>query len=263
LDKLSRDELDDTDPQDGYPNCLEDWVAKEGMYCLKVKLRGNDLQWDTDRMIRVHDIGRRELDKLNIEPLHVTADTNEQCESPQYIIEMLSKIRERSPQCYDRILYIEQPTGRDLKGTAHDMRELSALKPVIVDESLTDLESFELAMEQGWSGIALKSCKCQSSDALFWSKARQMGIDYSVQDLTNPSLSLMHSVGLGARLYTIMGVEANSRQFFPESTQPAEKQVHEGIFSIVHGEADTSSLKGTGLGYQMDRLVAAGWTPEG
>jgi L-alanine-DL-glutamate epimerase-like enolase superfamily enzyme len=261
LDKLTREELDDSDPQDGIPNCLEDWIAAQGMYCLKVKLRGNDLEWDIDRTIRVHDIGRRELDKLGIEPLHVTADTNEQCESPEYIVELLHKIRERSPECYDRLLYIEQPTERDLTASRHDMRKLSALKPVIVDESLTDIASFDLAMELGWSGIALKSCKCQSSDALFWSKAAQLGIPYSVQDLTNPSLSLMHSVGIGARLHTIMGVEANSRQFFPASTQEAEKAVHRGIFAVSGGEADTSSLRGTGLGYQMDKMRAAGWTP--
>lgn len=259
LDKLTRAELDDTDPDDGLPNCLEDWIAAEGMYCLKAKLRGTDLEWDTERMIAVHDIGRRELDKLGIEPLHVTADTNEQCDSPEYIIEMLRKIRERSPACYDRILYIEQPTERDLAASRHDMRELSRLKPVIVDESLVDLDTLDLALELGWSGIALKSCKCQSADALFWSKARELGIPYSVQDLTNPSLSLMHSVGLGARLYTIMGVEANSRQFFPAATQPAEKAVHGGVFHVERGDADTSSLRGPGLGYQMERLRAAGW----
>ena len=263
LDKLTRDELDDADPDDGLPNCLEDWVAQQGMYCLKVKLRGNDLEWDVERTIQVHDIGRRELDKLGIKPLHITADTNEQCEAPQYIIEMLHKIRERSPECYERILYIEQPTERDLSASRHDMRELSKLKPVIVDESLTDIESLDLALELGWSGIALKSCKCQSSDTVFWSKARELGIAYSVQDLTNPSLALMHSVGLGARLYTIMGVEANSRQFFPDSTQEAEKAVHNGIFNVVNGEADTSSLRGTGLGYQMDEMLKEGWRAEG
>ncbi len=259
LDKLTRGELDESDPDDGLPNCLEDWVAREGMYCLKVKLRGNDLDWDVDRTIAVHDIGRRELDRLGIAPLHVTADTNEQCESPEYIVELLERIKRRSPACYERILYIEQPTARDLTAARHDMRTLSALKPVIVDESLTDIASLNLAMELGWSGIALKSCKCQSADAVFWSHAREHGIPYSVQDLTNPSLALVHSVGLGARLYTIMGVEANSRQFFPASTQPAEKAVHGGVFGIVRGEADTSSLAGTGLGYQMAALRAGGW----
>ncbi|MEI6501766.1 MAG: enolase C-terminal domain-like protein, partial [Armatimonadota bacterium] len=254
LDKLTRDELTDDDPQDGIPNCLEDWIAYEGMYCLKVKLRGTDLDWDIDRTLEVYDIGVRELAKRGQTEIHVTADTNEQCESPEYIIEYLARIAEQSPECYDRILYIEQPTERDLTAHRHDMRKLSALKPVIVDESLTDLASFDLAMDLGWSGIALKTCKGHSADMLYCARARELGIAYSVQDLTNPSLSLIHSVGLGARLYTIMGVEANSRQFFPASTTEAEKRVHAGIFSLQNGQADTSSLRGTGLGYQMEQM---------
>ncbi len=262
LDKLSRAELDDSDPDDGLPNCLADWIPFEGLYCLKVKLRGNDLDWDVERTIAVHDIGREELNKLGREELHLTADTNEMCDSPQYIVEMLQRIRERSPECFDRILYIEQPTERDLTAHRHDMRELAALKPVIVDESLTTVESFDLAMELGWSGIALKTCKGQSSDMLFAAKAGKLGIPYTVQDLTNPSIALIHSVGLGARLYTIMGVEANSRQFFPSSTSEAEKRVHGGIFRLRDGQADTSSLQGTGLGYRMSEVLAQGGSGE-
>lgn len=254
LDKLTRAELDDSDPDDGLPNCLADWIAYEGVYCLKVKLRGTDLDWDIDRTIAVHDIGREELDRRGIEPMYLTADTNEMCASPEYIIEMLRRIRERSPECYERILYIEQPTGRDLDMDGHDMRALAALKPVIVDESLTTVESFDRAMELGWSGVALKTCKGHSSDLLFAAKAGKLGIPYSVQDLTNPSLALIHSVGLGARLYTIMGVEANSRQFFPASTSEREQQVHAGIFRLTRGEADTSSLRGAGLGYQAEKI---------
>ena len=256
LDKLTRDELDDSDPDDGLPNCLADWIEYEGMYCLKVKLRGDDLDWDIDRMIAVHDIGREELDRQGIEDMHLTADTNEMCESPDYIVEMLHRIRERSPETFDRTLYIEQPTGRDLDEHDHDMSVIDELKPVIIDESLTTLDTFDRAMELGWSGIAMKTCKGHSSDMLFAAKAGKVGIPYAVQDLTNPSLALIHSVGLGARLFTIMGVEANSRQFFPESTPEAEKRVHQGIFSLIRGEADTSSLQGTGLGYQMDRILS-------
>ena len=249
LDKLYESEVDDTDPQDGLPNSLEAWIRRDGMYCLKVKLRGTDLNWDVARTIAVHDIGRAELDKLGRKEMHLTADTNEQCESPQYIIEMLRKIREQSPECYDSILYIEQPTERDLTAHRHDMRELSQLKPVIVDESLTDVPAFDLAMELGWSGVALKTCKGHSADLLFASKARQLGIPYAIQDLTNPSLALFQSVGMAARLYTIMGVEANSRQFFPAATPEKEQRAHPGIYRIQKGEANTSTLRGTGLGY--------------
>jgi len=251
LDKLTRGEVEDSDPQDGVPNCLEDWVARDGVFCLKVKLRGTDLAWDVERTLAVHRIGRTQLAKLGIEALHLTADTNEQCASPQYIVEYLHRVRERSPEAYDCILYIEQPTERDLAASRHDMRPIAELKPVLVDESLTDLESYELARELGWSGIALKTCKCHSAALLLAARARADGIPYAVQDLTNPSLALMHSVGFAARLYTIMGVEANSRQFFPDSTTPGEQRVHEGIFRVRRGVARTASLQGTGLGYRV------------
>lgn len=255
LDKLTKGEKDETDPDDGRPVSLDEWIAQDGVYCLKVKLRGNDLEWDVERMLVVHQIGRQELLKLDIHELHLTADTNEQCDSPEYIVEMLYKIRERCPDCFDCILYIEQPTQRDLSAGRHDMRKLSALKPVLVDESLTDLDSFDLAMELGWSGVALKTCKGHSMDLVMAAKAKELGIPYALQDLTNPSVALIHSVGMGARLYTIMGVEANSRQFFPDAATAAEQTVHAGIFNIRQGVANTSSLLGTGLGYQMDRLL--------
>jgi L-alanine-DL-glutamate epimerase-like enolase superfamily enzyme len=255
LDKLTRAELAPDDPDDGIPNCLADWITREGMYCLKVKLRGTDLDWDVERTLAVHRIGQEELAAQGRSTMHLTADTNEQCQSPEYIVEYLHRIREASPECYDRILYVEQPTERDLLASRHDMRPVAALKPVIVDESLTDLETFDLALSQGWSGIALKTCKGHSADMLYAAKAGELGIPYTVQDLTNPGIALIHSVGLGARTYTMLGVEANSRQFFPGSTTDAEKSVHHGIFSLQGGEADTSSLRGPGLGYQMDRLL--------
>lgn len=257
LDRLTRSEVTDSDPQDGLPNSLDEWIARQGMNCLKVKLRGTDLDWDVARMLAVYRIGMEELGRLGrASELHLTADTNEQCDSPQYIIELLARVRERSQGCFDKILYIEQPTERDLAASRHDMRELSQIKPVLVDESLTDMESFDLALELGWSGIALKSCKGQSADLIFASRARELGIPYAVQDLTNPGLALLHSVGLGARLHTIMGVEANSRQFFPFATTEGEKAVHGGIFDVRDGVADCSSLGGTGLGYRMSEIGA-------
>lgn len=254
LDKLTRAEVTDDDPQDGLPNSLDEWVARDGVFCLKVKLRGTDLEWDVTRTLEVYRIGREQLLRRGEERLYLSADTNEQCETPEYIVEYLRRIQEASQECFDAILYVEQPTERDLNAHRHDMRPIAELKPVIIDESLVDLQSFELAMALGWSGIALKSCKGQSVSLVLASKARHMGIPYTVQDLTNPSLALIHSVGLAARLYTMMGVEANSRQFFPHTGTPGEKKVHEGIFTIHNGVARTDSLAGPGLGYQMESI---------
>ncbi len=255
LDKLTQAEKDDTDPQDGEPVSLDEWIARDGVFCLKVKLRGKDLDWDVERTLAVHEIGQQELAKRGQTELHLTADTNEQCETPEYLVEMLSRIREVSPECYDRILYLEQPTDRDLETHRHDMRRLSAMKPVILDESLTGLEALQLGLDLGWSGLALKTCKGHSMDMVLAAKAKEEGIPYALQDLTNPSLALIHSVGMGARLYTMMGLEANSRQFFPAATPPGEQRVHAGLFRLHNGMASTASLQGTGLGYQMEKVL--------
>jgi hypothetical protein len=109
------------------------------------------------------------------------------------------------------------------------------------------------AMALGWSGIALKSCKCLSSDLLFIALAEMARIPYAVQDLTNPSLALLQSVGLAAHCHPILGVEANSRQFFPAANEIVAG-VHPQICHVQNGLIRTSSLTGTGLGLRMDEM---------
>jgi len=255
LDALRESQVAEA-PDDGVPNSLEKWIQRDGVFCLKVKLRGNDVEWDMERTLEIsriyHEVQRRDRPDLPDRP-HLTADTNEQCESPQYVVMYLRQLQERDPGVFDEVLYIEQPTGRDLQAHRFDMKPIARLKPVFIDESLTRPEDFRLAMELGWSGVALKSCKCLSSDLLFVSMAELAGVPYAVQDLTNPSLALMESVGLAARTHTILGVEANSRQFFPAASEP-EAAAHPGLYEIRDGYAYTDSLAGPGLGYQIERI---------
>ena len=133
------------------------------------------------------------------------------------------------------------------------MRCISRLKPVLIDESLSSIEDFRLAMELGWSGIALKSCKCLSSNLLFIPMAELEGIPYAVQDLTNPSLAMIESIGLAARIHTIKGVEANSRQFFPKANEAAAR-VHPDLFHVRNGVVKTHSITGTGLGLEVEKM---------
>ena len=99
----------------------------------------------------------------------------------------------------------------------------------------------------------MKTCKCQSNELLFVAKATEEHIPYAVQDLANPGIALIHSVGLAARTNPIKGVEANSRQFFPTTSEP-EARVHPDIFRVVNGTVRTDSLRGCGLGYQMEKI---------
>ncbi len=75
-------------------------------------------------------------------------------------------LKVRAPTAFDRIQYIEQPTARDLKAHPENMmHEAAKFKPVVIDESLIDLESLHLAREMGYTGVALKACKGQTRHA--------------------------------------------------------------------------------------------------
>ncbi len=253
LDKLTESDITDEDPQDGLPVSLDQWIRFEGLHCLKVKLRGIDLQWDLDRMLAVVSIAREEQKKLGLNELWLTADTNEMCDTPEYMIELLQKFKEADSLAFDSLLYVEQPCERDLRNRMLDVRELAKLKPVIVDEALASLEDLDLALELGYSGAALKSCKCQSEELVIAAKLTEKGLPLAVQDLTCPGIALLHSAGLAGHLHTIRGVESNSRQFYPATSEP-ERRIHPGFYSLKNGRIDTSTLKGTGLDYRWDEI---------
>jgi L-alanine-DL-glutamate epimerase-like enolase superfamily enzyme len=244
VDKLTHAELAPGDPKDGLPNCLADWIERDGVFCLKIKLRGNDLEWDIERMRQALEVLRSQ----GVTDFFLTADTNEMCESPRYCVDMLRRLKSECPACFERLLYLEQPTERDLSAHEFDMRELAAIKPVIVDEGVTDAADIDLAQRLGWSGVALKTCKGHSASLLYIAKAAEARMPYAVQDLTNPGLSFVHSAGLAARCYPIRGVEYNARQYIPWAAQGVQR-AHSTLFRVQKGRIQTETLSPFGLGY--------------
>jgi hypothetical protein len=74
-----------------------------------------------------------------------------------------------------------------------------------------------------------------------------------VQDLTNPMLAQLPPVQLAARVGTIMGVESNAMQFYPDASLP-EAAVHPGLFQRRGGCLDLSSIAGPGFGYRWEAI---------
>src|SRR5207248_4340475 len=143
---------------------------------------------------------------------------------------------------------IEQPTARDLrKDRANVMHEAARLRPVVIDESLTDFEALLLAREMGYTGVALKACKGQSQAMLMAAAAQKFGMFLCVQDLTCPGASLIHSAGLAAHIPGVAAIESNARQYVPAANQPWEERFP-GIFRITDGTMATGELTGPGLG---------------
>src|SRR5262249_52602042 len=142
------------------------------------------------------------------------------CANVEYLLEFLRKLREQSSAAFERVQYIEQPTARDLKTHRHNvMHEASKIRPVVIDESLVDLESLRLAREMGYTGAALKACKGPAQSLLMAAAAQKYGMFLCVQDLTCPGASLLHSAGLAAHVPGVAAIEANSRQYVPAANR--------------------------------------------
>jgi hypothetical protein len=145
------------------------------------------------------------------------------------------------------VTYVEQPTARDLKAHPENkMHAAAKLKPVVIDESLVDYESLLLSREQGYSGVALKSCKGQSQSLLMAAAAQKFGMFLCVQDLTCPGQSFLQSAGLAAHIGAVTAIEGNARQYCPAANAPWAAKFP-GVFTIRDGHIDTSGLGGLGL----------------
>jgi len=179
-----------------------------------------------------------------------SADFNERCQNVEYVLEFLSKVKERSPAAYQRLQYIEQPTHRDLAAHPENrMHEAAKLKPVVIDESLVDFESLLLARELGYSGVALKACKGHSEALLAAAAAQKYQMFLCVQDLTCPGASFLHSASLSARIPGVAAIEGNARQYCPAANRGWE-DVYPGMFRITDGTVETAILSGPGLGFR-------------
>jgi hypothetical protein len=117
----------------------------------------------------------------------------------------------------------------------------------VIDESLLDLESLQLAREMGYTGAALKACKGQSQSLLLGAAAQKYGLFLCAQDLTCPGASLIHSAGLAAHVPGVTAVEANARQYVPAANRPWEGRFP-GVFQVTDGTMETGCLTGPGLG---------------
>jgi L-alanine-DL-glutamate epimerase-like enolase superfamily enzyme len=241
-------DLTGDEPQDGYPVLLRDWIRRDALDCLKVKLRGDDADWDYDRLLKVGRIAVEEgVDWL-------TADFNCTVGDPTYVNAILDRLLDEHPRLYGMLLYVEQPFPYDLEAHRIDVRSVSARKPLFMDESAHDWRFVRLGRELGWSGVALKTCKTLTGALLSLSWARAHGMTLMVQDLSNPMLAQVPHVLLAAHAGTIKGVESNGMQFFPAASAP-EAAVHPGLYRRTDGRLDLSTVLGPGLGYRIDEIA--------
>lgn len=233
---------------DGLPETLEDWIPYSGVTAIKIKLNGADLAWDVDRVAAIDHVTTTAQARRNFRNWVYSLDFNEKCPNAAQVLEFTRRLKEKASDAFGRVQYIEQPTARDLeKDRENTMFEVAKLRPVVIDESLTGLDTLLLARKMGYSGVALKACKGQSQTLLLAAAAQKYGMFRCVQDLTCPGAALVHSVGIAAHIPGTSALEANAREYVPVASKGWEKR-YPGIFNVRNGYLSTQGLDGPGLG---------------
>ena len=234
---------------DGLPETLGEWIAADGLTHLKIKLAGDDLAWDVERVVAVEAAAAPAQRARGCDAWNYSLDFNEKCADVDYVLDFLAQVESRSPAAFARVHYIEQPTHRDLRAHPENrMHRAAAIKPVVIDESLVDFESLLLCRELGYTGVALKACKGQSEALLMGAAAQKYGMFLCVQDLTCPGRSFLHSATLSVRLPAAAAIEGNARQYCPAGNRDWVAPFPT-MFNVTDGTLGTSVLDGPGLGY--------------
>ena len=251
LDPLSKDDLN-RKIDDGLPETLEDWIRSQQLSHLKIKLTGKELDADVGRVVEIDRIASR---AFPTKPFSYSLDFNEACENEDYVIDFLERLERLNREAVPKIHYIEQPMGRDLRLRKEvTMHRVSRLKPVVIDESLTDLDMLRFAKQQGYSGVAVKACKGISDSILLSAAAKQWGMKIYVQDLTCIGGSFMASASLASRIQGVTAVEGNGRQYCPAGNKDWES-LYRPMFKILGGVVPTELLSGVGLGFSWPRNI--------
>jgi hypothetical protein len=76
---------------------------------MKIKLNGDDLGWDIDRVLNVDRAATETPRQRGVSTWFYSLDFSEKCPHVDYLIDFLRRVKEKTPQGFDRIQYVEQP----------------------------------------------------------------------------------------------------------------------------------------------------------
>jgi hypothetical protein len=249
---------------DGLPESLEEVVARYGHTYFKLKV-GGDVDADVERLREIAAV----LDGI-AEPIFISLDGNEQYENAAAVGELWRRTTETPTlkRLVDSIIFIEQPIGR-AHALDKDVSALSAIRPVIIDESDDSLDTFPRAKALGYRGVSSKCCKglyksiLNAARCAKWNSEKSNASYFMTgEDLTTQAgLSVQQDLAL-VNLIGLTHVERNGHHYvngmadLPEAEQDAFLSAHRDLYErsngavrlrIVNGRLAIGSLAAPGF----------------
>lgn len=242
LDAITAADLKDR-VSDGLPETLEEVIQACGHRYFKLKVSGQ-VDADVARLTAIAAV----LDRSG-QPYFASLDGNEQYEDAAGVAALVAAIQAAPAlgRLWTSILFIEQPIARKLALDA-DLRGTDLGKPVIIDESDGELDSFLRARQHGYAGVSSKTCKglyksiLNAARCAAWN-AQEGSTRYfmSAEDLTTQAgLSVQQDLAL-VNLLGIAHVERNGHHYvngmaaLPAAEQQAFLDAHPDVYERSHG----------------------------
>jgi hypothetical protein len=242
LDAITQSDLKER-VGDGLPETLEEVIRVSGHRYFKLKV-GGQIEADLARLETIASV----LDR-SAEPYFVSLDGNEQYQDAQGVAELVAGIRSRPAlaRLWDSTLFIEQPIARKL-ALDTDLRKADLGKPVIIDESDGELDTFVRARERGYAGVSSKNCKglyksiLNAARCVAWN-AQEGAAHYfmSAEDLTTQAgLSVQQDLAL-VNLLGVGHVERNGHHYVngmaaqSQAEQEGFRAAHPDLYERSHG----------------------------
>ena len=260
---------------DGLPQSLEAYLTVQGLRWLKVKVSG-DHETDLERLTAI----ARLLDETpGTGRYAVSLDGNEQYTELDGFTSLLARLESDLPAFHEAIAYVEQPLERSValdEEQAAAIAAVSARKPMIIDESDGDLDSFERAAELGYRGVSTKNCKglfkALANAAFARRLSGERGIPFLItaEDLMNLPVVPLHQDLVHVAALGLDHAERNGHHYVRglDHLSPPERETvlreHEGLYRrsgesgflyVADGAIDVRSLQrcpGLGVGGAFD-----------
>ena len=195
--------------EDGLPQSLTAVIATYGNRYFKLKV-GADIAASVDHLVRIAAV----LDRVTPD-YRVTLDGNEQFADAAGVAALFDRIAATSEleRLWASTLFVEQPIARD-RALSEPVEALARRKPLVIDESDADLESFRRARGLGYAGVSAKTCKGVYRALINAARAAtDTGCFVTAEDLTvQPGIALQHSLALAA-LVGAGHIEVNGHHF--------------------------------------------------
>ncbi len=253
-DPLTRGEIRAEDRlDDGLPQALEDDIDSYGLTHFKVKVSGEHDR-DVERLSRIAVL----IQQRCREGYTITLDGSEEYAEPDALERLIETLRGRpyGVELMDSVLHIEQPFPRESAlspPVASKVARLSAIKPLLIDESDDQLDSFQRAAQLGYLGVSHRNSK-----GLFKSLRNRAWMLESNRQRTKQKLPLLFQAGDDLACTPVLPLQQELAFLAALGIDFAERNGHHyfrGLDHLPPAEATSASAAHTDLYEEREASV--------